>query len=610
MSALSIQPTYPIFTETDGLPLENGYIWIGEANLDPQGNPINVYWDAALTIAAPQPIRTLNGYPSRNGTPGRLYVNSDYSIRVQNSKGSMVYSAPSATERYNDVVLSRINALNVEYDPAGTGAQPINLQDKLRQTVSVMDFIPVAEHAAIYDGTSTFDCSSSIQAAIASLNYFSSNDVGAYYGFNGKLIFPSTKGVFNIGSTITISSSYTNIDFGLAVIKPLVGFNTATFALNFTDCWQAWVDNLNLVGFTNNIKLFNNNLDSGNIEFDNVTITEGGLGFDIDCRSTFTRVMNYRFIDVKKAAYIRNGDRVQFFKGWYSAGVIAEDYGGLFELDSQINGAPCLELVDCFFVPTAQTVVKPCVVKVTTAARVIIDRGLFGGEPGAMTLINNFAQAQTYTARGVRFFISNTMFYTAGDPTVRLFALPNSVSFHNCNGLIEESHVYGLISYDPTFVSFAASKALLEVFNTCRLTMTGLMPQNYDGLSRNEIGRLAQYVNTPPPIVYNRATGVTNVVSAVITQLTANQLRNGGIWKIKLNNSDNPGADRYCEYVLSGDAAGTTLSLVSIILGSSTVAPRVSVSGSTFIILTNGSTSSNNFEYSLEKLTTPCEQYP
>jgi hypothetical protein len=105
MSALSIQPTFPIFTETDGLPLENGYIWIGAANLDPQGNPINVYWDAALTIPAAQPIRTLNGYPSRNGTPGRLYVNSDYSIRVQNSKGSMVYSAPTATERYNGSVV-------------------------------------------------------------------------------------------------------------------------------------------------------------------------------------------------------------------------------------------------------------------------------------------------------------------------------------------------------------------------------------------------------------------------------------------------------------------------------------------------------------------------
>ena len=118
MSALSIQPTYPIFTETDGQPLEDGYIWIGTANLDPQGNPINVYWDAALTQLAGQPIRTQGGYPVNSGTPARLYVNGDYSIRVMDKKGSVVYSAPEATERYNGsvVVFGASNA-------TGDGAQ-------------------------------------------------------------------------------------------------------------------------------------------------------------------------------------------------------------------------------------------------------------------------------------------------------------------------------------------------------------------------------------------------------------------------------------------------------------------------------------------------------
>ena len=107
MSALSIQPTYPIFTGIDGQPLEDGYVWIGTANLDPQTNPINVYWDAALTLPAAQPIRTLAGYPANSGTPARLYVNSDYSIRVMNKNGSTVYSAPAATERYNAAVLAQ-----------------------------------------------------------------------------------------------------------------------------------------------------------------------------------------------------------------------------------------------------------------------------------------------------------------------------------------------------------------------------------------------------------------------------------------------------------------------------------------------------------------------
>jgi hypothetical protein len=120
MSALSIQPTYPIFTDIDGQPLEAGYVWIGTASLDPQTNPINVYWDAALTILAPQPIRTLAGYPSNNGTPARLYVNSDYSIRVMNRNGSSVYSAPTATERYSGVVISSIDASKVTFTQAGS----------------------------------------------------------------------------------------------------------------------------------------------------------------------------------------------------------------------------------------------------------------------------------------------------------------------------------------------------------------------------------------------------------------------------------------------------------------------------------------------------------
>lgn len=115
MSALSIQPTYPIFTDIDGQPLEDGFVWIGQANLDPQVNPINVFWNAALTIPAGQPIRTLGGYPSNSGTPARLYVNSDYSIRVLDKNGSVVYSAPAATERYNGSVISSVTADQVTF---------------------------------------------------------------------------------------------------------------------------------------------------------------------------------------------------------------------------------------------------------------------------------------------------------------------------------------------------------------------------------------------------------------------------------------------------------------------------------------------------------------
>jgi hypothetical protein len=181
MSALSIQPTFPIFTGTDGLPLENGYIWIGTANLDPQGNPIAVFWDAALAIPAGQPIRTLNGYPSRSGTPARIYVNSDYSIRVQDSKGSLVYSAPQATERYGNI----INADGVVYDPPFIGGVATTVEDKLAQTPSIQDFGAVLD--GIADDTNAWRAWISYCAS-AKAAFICEERVTSL--ITGKLVFP------------------------------------------------------------------------------------------------------------------------------------------------------------------------------------------------------------------------------------------------------------------------------------------------------------------------------------------------------------------------------------------------------------------------------------
>jgi len=201
MSTLSIQPTYPIFTDTDGQPLENGYVWIGVENLEPQTNPLQVYWDKNLTILAPQPIRTISGYPSNNGTPGRLYVNSNYSIRVMNKNGSMVYGSPSATERYSDAVITALDASQVTYQPGGAGAVSINVQTKLREFVNVDDYIPVGTNTEITD------CSAFIQAA------------DTYAGANGKSLY--FNGVtYLIRSAITISAPWIGVEGRTAIKIP------------------------------------------------------------------------------------------------------------------------------------------------------------------------------------------------------------------------------------------------------------------------------------------------------------------------------------------------------------------------------------------------------
>jgi hypothetical protein len=93
MSALSVEPPYPAFADADGQPLDDGYIWIGTVNLNPITNPIVAYWDSALTITAVQPIRTSGGYPVYQGTPSRIYTDSDYSIQVQNKNATVVYTS-------------------------------------------------------------------------------------------------------------------------------------------------------------------------------------------------------------------------------------------------------------------------------------------------------------------------------------------------------------------------------------------------------------------------------------------------------------------------------------------------------------------------------------
>jgi hypothetical protein len=94
MSLTQVTGPYPIFTDLDGSPLDDGYLYIGAQNDDPETNPIQVYWDSALTIPATQPIRTNSGYAWRNGTPGLLYTAGAFSITIRNKKNEFVLYSP------------------------------------------------------------------------------------------------------------------------------------------------------------------------------------------------------------------------------------------------------------------------------------------------------------------------------------------------------------------------------------------------------------------------------------------------------------------------------------------------------------------------------------
>jgi hypothetical protein len=94
MALTQVTGPYPIFTDLDGTPLDDGYLYIGEVNQDPETNPVQVYWDSALTIAATQPIRTNSGYAYRNGTPALIYTAGAFSITIRNKREEFVLYSP------------------------------------------------------------------------------------------------------------------------------------------------------------------------------------------------------------------------------------------------------------------------------------------------------------------------------------------------------------------------------------------------------------------------------------------------------------------------------------------------------------------------------------
>ena len=157
MSIPIISP-FPVFNNLDGTPLENGYIYIGVANLNPETSPVNVYWDPELTIPAAQPIRTIGGYPSQNGSPSNFYVSvPTFSITVRNVNKTFVYSSP--TPGIIPFKGYPISGEDSSFVQDGTGAVTRTMQDKARDLISVKDF------GAVGDGVT--DDTSAIQAALA-----------------------------------------------------------------------------------------------------------------------------------------------------------------------------------------------------------------------------------------------------------------------------------------------------------------------------------------------------------------------------------------------------------------------------------------------------------
>jgi hypothetical protein len=186
MSAFSVSEPFPTFHDRDGQPLDAGFLYFGTAGLPAQSSPIPVYIDAALTIPAAQPVRTTNGFPVYAGAACRLYVDADdFSVAVHDSDNTLVFSTLNATVRIPLAsTTGNISADRVNYSEGSTGATTRTVASKLRESVSVFDFMTPAQIADVQAGTLFVDVTAPINAALLAADevYFPE---GAYYVSNG-----------------------------------------------------------------------------------------------------------------------------------------------------------------------------------------------------------------------------------------------------------------------------------------------------------------------------------------------------------------------------------------------------------------------------------------
>lgn len=184
----------------------------GQQFFDNSGNPLTggkLYSYAAGTTT-PQATYTSASGATAHSNPiildsaGRiatgeiwLTAGSNYKFVLQTSTSTLLATWDNITGINGTGITS--NAVNVVYDPAGTGAVATTVQAKLRQTVSVMDF------GAIGNGVA--DDTAAVQAAITASRsvYF---PAGTYL-ISSEITVPTTTAIFGNNKVNTIIKANT-----------------------------------------------------------------------------------------------------------------------------------------------------------------------------------------------------------------------------------------------------------------------------------------------------------------------------------------------------------------------------------------------------------------
>lgn len=230
-----VAPVTPKFQFSDslGVPLVSGTVTVYLAGTT---TPTNTWQDSSLSTLNTNPI-TLD---SRGECVMWLDSSLTYKFLLKNAAGVTQYTADNISGASNSGAV-------VTFTPSGAGAVTRTVQDRLRDEVSVFDFMTAAQIADVRAGTVAVDVTSAIQAALDTALTISA-PMAIQTKFRGlRLRFPRgryrmTAGVTGRAGVSIIGDGYESTVF--------VHEGTSGHVFSFTGADNGNVDFLCLEGFS------------------------------------------------------------------------------------------------------------------------------------------------------------------------------------------------------------------------------------------------------------------------------------------------------------------------------------------------------------------------
>lgn len=169
--SISLSPVPKIqFFDANGNPLVGGKLYTYAAGTT---TPLATYTDSSGGTTNANPV-ILNS----RGEASVWLGSSSYKFKLTTSTGVEIWTVDDITSNNYDVLAALAasgGSSLIGYAPSGTGAVTTTVQSKLRQTVSIFDFMTAAQIADVQAGTAAQDVTAAIQAAFDSIGAVTAN---------------------------------------------------------------------------------------------------------------------------------------------------------------------------------------------------------------------------------------------------------------------------------------------------------------------------------------------------------------------------------------------------------------------------------------------------